>query len=199
MAVLQDNAGAGKQFHLFDLGDAPTPPKGTFRARIMDIRDEFGVERKNFEDPSKIEKVDLTAFLFAFRDRAGTIHRIDSRPMKISGNEKSNLYAFLKSLTGESPRMGWDYMELKGTDCQITVEHVPSKDGSRIYAQIAAVAPLLQDAPLPPAQPAQAPAAVPPRTAAVPARPTARPAPAPVAPPPPAPVDAPADLDALPF
>jgi hypothetical protein len=197
MAVLQDNAGQGKQWHLFDLGDAPTPPKGTFKAKIIDIRDEFGVERKKFENPSETEKVDLTAFLFGFRDRQNVGHRIDSRPMKISGNEKSTLYGFLKALTGESPRMGWDYMELKGRDVLLTVEHVASKDGTKVYAQIATVCPLPDGFGEPPqglADPAPArPAPVPPRTA-TPAKAPVRQA-APVAP---APVDAAGD-DQIPF
>ncbi len=175
MAVLQDNAGAGKQWHLFELGEAPVAPKGTFKTKVIDIRDEFGVERRKFDDPSQMEKVDLTAFLFGFRDRAGQPHRIDTRPMKISGNEKSNLFAFLKSLTGESPRMGWDYMELKGAECLITVEHVLSKDGLKTYAQIAAVSPLpdgFADVP-----PPQAPAAAPARSTAVAGRGAVRPAP----------------------
>lgn len=179
MAVLTYNSGAGKQWHLFDLdADRPMPPKGTFRAKVIDIKDEFGVERRSFDDPAKMEKVDLTAFLFGFRDKAGQPHKIDSRPMKISGNEKSALYMFLKSLTGTAPRMGWDYMELKGTDCLITVEHVTSKDGQKTYAQIATVSPLPDGfgeapaAPTPaqaarPQAPARKPAAEPPPPAAV--------------------------------
>ena len=64
MAVLQDNAGSGKAWHLFELGEGPLAAKGTFKAKIIDIRDEFVVERRKFEDPSQMEKVDLTAFLF---------------------------------------------------------------------------------------------------------------------------------------
>jgi len=197
MAVLQDNAGAGRQWHLFELGEAPTAPKGTFKAKVIDIRDEFGVERRKFDDPSQMEKVDLTAFLFGFRDRAGQPHRIDTRPMKISGNEKSNLFSFLKSLTGESPRMGWDYMELKGAECLITVEHVLSKDGLKTYAQIAAVSPLPDgwaDVPPPQAQ-----AAGPVRSAASPVRGVARPAPKAAAPAPVAVEAQPAADDPLPF
>jgi hypothetical protein len=185
MAKLQDTSGSGNSYHLFDVDAEALPPKGTFKAKVIDIKDVFGVERRSYDDPSQMEKVDLTAFLFGFRDKTGQPHKIDTRPMKISGNEKSNLYGFLKALTGSSPAMGWDYCELKGTDCLITVEHVPSKKGDRTYAQIATVSPLpegWQDAP------ASAPKAAAPRAAA----PAPAPAPAPVE------VAAPAD-DPLPF
>ena len=142
--------------------------------------------------------MDLTAFLFGFRDRAGQPHRIDTRPMKISGNEKSNLFSFLKGLTGASPRMGWDYMELKGSECLVTIEHVLSKDGLKTYAQIAAVSPLpdgFADVPPPQAQaavPAAARSGVPAGRGT--ARAVAMAAPAPVA------VEAqPAADDPLPF
>lgn len=200
MAILQDNAGSGKQFHLFDLGEnAPTPPKGTFAATIIDIKDEFGVERRKFDNPNETEKVDLTAFLFGFRDRAGSPFKIDSRPMKISGNEKANLMLFLKSLLGETPKMGWDYMELKGRKCLITVEHVLSKDGTRAFPQIAAVSPLPEgfdaaSAAAPAAQ-VQRPAPAAPRMAQPAPRPAA---PAPLPQPPPVAVEADND-DPLPF
>ena len=67
MAILQDNAGKSA-FHLFDLGPSNLPPKGTYAATIIDIVDKFGVERRKFEKPDEMEKVDLTAFLFGFRD-----------------------------------------------------------------------------------------------------------------------------------
>lgn len=187
MAVLTNNTGGGKQWHLFDLdAERPLPPKGTFRAKVIDIKDEFGVERRSYDDPAKMEKVDLTAFLFGFRDKAGQPHKIDSRPMKISGNEKSALYLFLKSMTGAAPRMGWDYMELKGADVLITVEHVVAKDGQRTYAQIATVSPLPEGFG---ETPAAAPAAPATRTAP-------KAAPAPITPPPPAAVEA---DDPIPF
>ena len=149
MAVLQDSASGGKGMHLFDLQDEPTPPKGTFPATVIDIKDEFDVERPSFNDPSKMEKQNLTAFLFGFRDRTGTAFKIDSRPMRISGNEKAALYGFLKGVLGEAPKMGWDYMELKGRKVLLTIEHKPSRDGDRVYANIATISPLPEGFSLP--------------------------------------------------
>ena len=178
MAILQES-NAKSQFHLFDLPvDAPLPPEGTFAATVIDIVDKFGVERKKYQS-EELEKVNLTAFLFGFRDDAGTAHKIDSRPMKISANEKSALMEFLKGIMGKSPKLGWDYCELKGHKCLITVEHTAK--GDRTYASIAAVSPV----PAGWSAPAAAPVAKP--------KPKPQPAPAPA----PAPA---ADLDSeIPF
>lgn len=140
MAILQDNAGKSA-FHLFDLGPSNLPPKGTYAATIIDIVDKYGVERRKFEQPDQMEKVDLTAFLFGFRDREGNAHKIDSKPMRISGNEKSALFAFLTSILGEPPKMNWDYCALKGRKVLITVAHAEGKSG-QTYASIATVSPL---------------------------------------------------------
>jgi hypothetical protein len=141
MAVLQQSTGNGRGMRLFELAWDSPPPEGTFPAKIIDICDKYGVERKKFES-EEIEKVDLTAFLFGFRDEDGHPHKIDSKCMKISGNEKSALYAFLKSILGKAPAMGWDYCELKGRAVLLTVEHQPRRDGDGVFAAIAAVSPL---------------------------------------------------------
>ena len=47
------------------------------------------------------ETVDLTGFLFGYRDKQGNAHNIASKGMKISGNEKSALFLFLKSWLGQ--------------------------------------------------------------------------------------------------
>ena len=169
MAILQDNAGKSA-FHLFDLGPSNLPPKGTYAATIIDIVDKFGVERRKFEQPDQTEKVDLTAFLFGFRDRAGNAHKIDSKPMRISGNEKSALFAFLTSILGEPPKMGWDYCSLKGHKVLITVAHAEGRSG-QTYASIATVSPLPDGFVAAAAEPAPAPAkaakAAPPPAASV--------------------------------
>ncbi|MCC5849951.1 MAG: hypothetical protein JJU29_17835 [Verrucomicrobia bacterium] len=64
--------------------------------------------------------------------------------MKISGHEKSALFGFLKSLLGRAPKMGWDYLELKGHRCLITVEHQQRRDGQGVFAAIASLSPLPQ-------------------------------------------------------
>lgn len=163
MAVLQ----APKTQQMFETGTEITP-KGTYVATCIDIKDLFGVERKKFQS-EEMEKLDITAFLFGLRDRTGKPYKIASRPFRISGNEKSSLFAFLKSWLGQPPKMGWDYMELKGRQALVTVDHTPSKRTPGLtYADIVSISPVPEgiQAPAAPAQPAPVqPAAVQPSPA----------------------------------
>ncbi len=152
------------------IGDA-LAPAGTYIATVIDIHDEFGVTRQKFQS-TEMEKVDLTCFLFGFRDAQGNPHKVASRQMRISGNEKSALFGFLKNLLGRAPQFGWDYCSLKGAKCLLTVEHVQKRDGSGVFAGIAALSPVPAGFGQTPAQPAPLRAA-----------PQLRPAPAPVPPP----------------
>lgn len=137
MAVLQKPAeGMSK---VFDTGEMP--PEGTFVGTIIEIKDQFQVERKKFQSEEK-EIVDVTTFLFGFRGQDGKPYKIASKTMKQSGHENSALYAFLKSILGRAPKFGWDYCELKGTQVSLTVEHAPSRDGTKSFPNIAAIAPL---------------------------------------------------------
>ena len=164
-----------------EVGDAPAPA-GTYVATVLKIHDEFGVMRQRFQS-TETEKVDLTCFLFGFRDAHGNPHKVASRQMKISGSEKSALFGFLKALLGKAPAYGWDYCSLKGHKCLLTVEHVQRRDGSGVYAAIAALSPVPagyptssvaapavgptpQPAPQPPPAAAPGPQPVPPATAA---------------------------------
>jgi hypothetical protein len=141
MAVLQQPVVSGNVF-ADQIGD-DLAPAGTFVATVIDIRDEFGVQRQKFQS-TEMETVDLTTFLFGFRDAQGYEHRVSSRRMKISGNEKASLFAFLKSLLGHAPQYGWDYMELRGKQCLLTVEHITRRDGTGVFAAIAALSPVPQ-------------------------------------------------------
>ena len=139
MAVLQQPVVSGNVFAEV-IGD-DLAPAGTYVATVIDVRDEFGVTRQKFQS-TEMETVDLTTFLFGFRDQAGNAHRVASRRMKISGNEKSTLFSFLKSLLGRAPQYGWDYTALKGAQCLLTVEHVTKRDGTGVFAGIAALSPV---------------------------------------------------------
>jgi hypothetical protein len=161
-------------------------PAGTYIATVIDVRDEFGVVRTKFQS-TETERVDLTTFLFGFRDAQGQPHRVASRRMKISGNEKSALFAFLKALLGKAPEYGWDYCTLKGAKCLLTVEHVKRKDGVGVFASIAALSPVPQGLAVPVAAPAPAP------------QPVAAPRPAPVQMPPPAAPSIETFVDDVPF
>ena len=141
MAILQQPTAKNNNPYTEVIGD-DVAPAGTFQATVIDIKDEFGIIRPKYENPAEMEKVDLTTFLFGFRDTLGMPHRIASRSMKISGNEKSALFAFLKSILGRAPQYGWDYMELKGSVCLLTVEHKAKSNGQGYFPAIAALSPV---------------------------------------------------------
>lgn len=163
MAVLQEQMSKSVNPFIEQIKD-DLAPAGTWIATIIDIRDQFGVVRPTFDNPSVTEVVDLTTFLFGYRDQAGQPHRIASKTMRISGNEKSNLFGFLKSALGSAPRYGWDYCELKGKKCLITVAHEAKRNGQGVFPTIAALCPV------PAGMAAGVPAAVAPQ--AVPAAPS---------------------------
>lgn len=127
-------------------------PKGTYLATIVDIIDNFDVVRPKFESPTETEKVNLTVFVFGFKGKDGKLYLVSTgnsplSAMRISGNEKAKLYQFLTQLTGEPPRMGWDYSELTGQSVQITVGHKESKrTPGKFYAVIAAASPAMDEA-----------------------------------------------------
>ena len=174
MAILKEPV----QTSVFDTGTEPAP-RGTFVATCIDIKDMFGVVRPKFENPSESEKVDLTAFLFGFRDRSGKAFKIASKTMRISAKDNSNLYGFLKSWLGRPPQYGWDYVELKGSKALVTIDHTPSrKYPGVVYADIVTLSPVPEGMTMGPAT---------------------APAPAPVAPPPPAPAPVEDADDELPF
>lgn len=139
MAVLQPSTNHSHPF-ADQIGDA-LAPAGTFIATVVAVRDVFGIERQKFQS-QEMEKVDLTCFLFGYRDAQGVPHKVASRQMRISGNEKSALFLFLKSLLGKAPAYGWDYCSLKGQKCLLTVEHVQRRDGSGVFAAIASLSPV---------------------------------------------------------
>ncbi len=140
MAILKEPAPslAGSLFEL--QGD--TPPKGTFVATCIDTKDAYGVERKKFQS-EQLEKVDLTGFLFGFRDKAGKPFKIASRAMRLSGNPKSALYQFLTSWLGEAPAYNLDLTTLKGRKAMLTIGHEPSRTRPGVsYARILGLAPV---------------------------------------------------------
>ncbi len=141
MAILQEaNSKSNNPFLALVKDDVA--PAGTWVATIIDIKDQFGVVRPSFDNPQVTEVVDLTTFLFGFRDQAGQPHRIASKTMRISGNEKSTLFGFLKGALGNAPKYGWDYCEMKGKRCLITVAHEQKRNGQGIFPTIAALCPV---------------------------------------------------------
>ena len=153
MAVLEQPVNNSNPFA--DIIGDDLAPAGTFVATILDIKDEFGIQRQKYQS-TEMETVDLTTFLLGFRDAQGEAHRVSSKRMKISGNEKSTLFGFLKSLQGHAPQYGWDYCTLKGQQCLLTVEHIQRRDGTGVFAAIATLSPVPSQ--MPPANVAGGPA-----------------------------------------
>jgi hypothetical protein len=140
MAILQKSE--SKAFSLYTREEtSPDCPAGTFVATCIDIRDEFGVTRKKYQS-EETEVVDLTAFLFGYRGEDNAPYKIATRNMKISGNEKSTLFGFLRGWLGKAPQFGWDYCELKGKTCLITVETEERKSGDGEFSKIVNVSPV---------------------------------------------------------
>ncbi len=172
MALLKQPESSG-----FDITEVA--PSGPSIATCLEIQDQFGVERPKFENPAEKETLDITRFLFGFRGQDGRIYRVQTHEFRISGSPKSNLFKFLTAWLGHPPKYGWDYCELKGAGAMITVGQKTSRDGTRTFANIVGIAPVidqLKSQVLPLAAFAKAP--VTPQTPAVPA-PQATPAPAP--------------------
>lgn len=125
----------------FEIGDLAQ--SGTHIATCLEIQDQFGVERPKFENPNEKETLDVTRFLFGFRGQDGRTYRVQSFEFRISGSPKSNLFKFLTSWLGNPPKYGWDYCELKGQGAMITVAHKQSRDGSKTYANIVGISPVI--------------------------------------------------------
>lgn len=117
-------------------------PAGTHIATCLDINDQFGVQRPNFDNPALMEARDVTRFLFGFRTPDGGHHLVESFEFRISGSPKANLMKFLASWLGRPPEFGWDYCELKGEGALIEVTRKASTDGVRTFANITAIQPV---------------------------------------------------------
>lgn len=114
---------------------------GEYPARIVEIDDMMGVERPTFEDPSVMEKKNVTQFYFAVNDH-GTVRTVRTFEMKITGSPKGKLFGFLQKVLGHRPNLkgGWDYKELIGTPVLLTLEDKVSRTGTT-YTVISDVSP----------------------------------------------------------
>jgi hypothetical protein len=131
-------------------GELPIAPTGTFNAKCIEIDDQFGVERKKYQS-EEMQKLDVTRFLFGFRDAQGQPHKVATKEMRITGHENSSLYKFLMGWLGTPPKMGWDFCEMKGQDAMITVGL--SENGN--YNTIINISPMPTQAAAPAAAPVQ--------------------------------------------
>lgn len=141
MAILTqqtgNSSGGGRRILVEEM-----PPKGTFLATCIDVEEQHQVERKKFES-TETEIVDLIIFYFGFRTKEGALRIVRSKPMKISGHEKSALVKFITTWLGEKPSAGFDTAELYGKGAQLTVTHDQAMNG-KTYANISAISPIME-------------------------------------------------------
>ncbi len=136
MAKIPQSTGSG----LGALGEPP--PAGTYLAVCVDVIDLYGVDRPKYQS-EEMEKVDVTRFVFGVKTKAGALHKIATREMKITGGPKANLTKFIKGWTGENPKPGMDTADLKGKGAQITVTAEESRNG-KTYNNITGIAPVME-------------------------------------------------------
>lgn len=125
----------------FEIG--PLAPPGTCLATCLDVNDQFGVDRPKFENPQETETLDVTRFLFGFIGQDTQPYKVQSFEFRISGSPKNNLFKFLTTWFGHPPKYGWGYCEMKGQGAMLTVAHKPSRDGSKIYANLVGIPPVI--------------------------------------------------------
>ena len=94
MAIFKAPESTGVSFNLFrDVIKDDVCPAGQFAAKCIDIKEEYQVAVPKFQS-EETELQDRIAFLFEVYGEEGN-SLIATRPMKISGHEKSALFAFL--------------------------------------------------------------------------------------------------------
>ena len=111
---------------------------GQYLAVCLDVKDSFGIQRPAYEDPTRIETLDVCRFLFGTQD--GQI--IQTGEMKISAHEKSKLVGVLTSWLGSNPGAGFDTESLRGKGAMINVVQKTSQKG-RTYSDITSVTPVM--------------------------------------------------------
>ena len=140
MATL--TAPAPSPAHSLFESEGEIPPRGTHIGTCIATKDAYGVERRKFQS-DQTEKVDLTAFQFGIRDRAGRPFKIATRSLRLSGHPKSGLFQFLTSWLGEPPAYNLDLATLKGRKALLTIAHEPSRTRPGVvYARIVGIAPV---------------------------------------------------------
>ena len=121
-------------------------PTGSFPARLIDVEDSFSVAVPKYGGAiGETEIKDTTQFLFAYA-ADGATHLVKSWEMVQSSGERSGLFKLLRDMLGEPPVFdgNFDYCDLIGNTCQVTVASKVSKKG-KSYNYLASVAPLLSE------------------------------------------------------
>jgi len=108
-------------------------------AVCLDVKDSLGIQRPAYEDPTRIETLDVCRFLFGTQDG----QMVQTGEMKISAHEKSKLVGVLTSWLGSNPGAGFDTESLRGKGAMINIVEKTSMKG-RTYSDITSVTPVMQ-------------------------------------------------------
>ena len=110
-----------------------------YLAVCLDVKDSFGIQRPAYEDPTRIETLDVCRFLFGTQDG----QMVQTGEMKISAHEKSKLVGILTSWLGSNPGAGFDTETLRGKGCMINIIQKTSQKGT-VYSDITSITPVMQ-------------------------------------------------------
>ena len=119
-------------------------PQGQYLAVCLKVEDQFGVTRTKYQSTEE-ESRDVTRFLFGLKNLStGETFLVQTYEYTISGLPNSNLMKFLTQWLGVQPQIGWDYCELEGGGCMLTVAHKEAVNTpGKVYAKIMSIAPVM--------------------------------------------------------
>ncbi len=140
MPIIATAGGDGKTF---------TPaPEGVHQAVAVDVID-IGLKPNPFKPGSQQHKIDIAWQIAERRD--------DNKPYLVykrytlSLNEKATLRHDLESWRGRpftrEEELGFDVESIIGANCLVNVQHKKSQDGTKTFANVMSVMPLLKNMP----------------------------------------------------
>ena len=136
MAILTQSSSGGGPITGWPI--ETTAPAGQHLAVCLAVKDSLGIQRPSYEDPSIIETLDVTRFLFGLADGS----MVQTSEMKISGHEKSKLVGTLTSWLGAPPQVGFDTESLIGQGVTLNIVAKVSKKGTN-YSDVTSVSPVM--------------------------------------------------------
>jgi len=136
MAILTQSTGGDGPITGWPIS-APAPA-GQHLAVCLAVKDSMGIQRPSYEDPTIIETLDVTRFLFGLADGS----MVQTSEMKISGHEKSKLVGTLTSWLGSPPPIGFDTESLIGQGVTLNIVAKVSKKGTN-YSDVTSVSPVM--------------------------------------------------------
>jgi hypothetical protein len=121
MAVLTQSSGSGG-FNPFDLGenDPRVPTDGIFPAVCVDLK-EGKHEQQKYGEPGVMETFDAIWLLFEVQ-ADGVVAKYQTRPIKLSAHEKSNLSKMLSGWFKDEYKLPFDTEKCRGKAVTIVFE-----------------------------------------------------------------------------